>query len=325
MTPQDRLNQEIARIRATAPRGLTEKERFQASREGRFLKGWVIDPALGAVQFATRMRDPDTIPLFDPTEDTRRAEAQKTIDGFISEVNQSYTAARKADGQDTSGVDWAEFTGGLLSPSIGPRLKLAKTLVGKVAEEGATAFGHSLWTNPVDTRDGTSFGEGKFKGAVGDASIGALKPVLRSGAASVIAPRIHPRTGALLETKTPLTLGETLGGPVQRAENWAARQPEFGAPIRAAQERSLGHSYPGLLGAVQSGAGARPDLRLSVPPAEINRGLSGLLADAVYSKPGQAVLRTVVSQRPQSAGIIGDYLRGNAGLGTTQLTQPPRR
>lgn len=308
----------MARIKATTPRVPTDMERLQASPASRFLKGYVINPALGAIQFATRMRDPDTIPLFDPTEDGRRAEAQKTIDGFIGDVDRSYEAARKADGQDTSGTDWVEFTGGLLSPSIGPKMKLGKTVLGKVAEEGAAAFGTSLWTSPVDTSNGKSFGESKLINAVGDAGLGALKPVARSGAASMIAPRIHPRAGALLEAKVPLTVGQTLGGMVQRAENWTAKQPALGAPIRAAQERAMGHSYPGLLGAMQSGAGsAVTDLRLSGPPAEINRGLSGLLADAVYSKPGQAVLRTVISQRPQPAGIIGDYLRGNAGFGAT--------
>lgn len=311
--------------RSNAAQTRTQQD-FRATEAGRLFQGLVVDTAMGLMQTAVRSRDPFLTPIFNPEEEAMQDSAIKAVDQYVNGVDNGYKAARAAAGQDIDGIDYLRTIGNLFSPLPGPKIKVGASLVKKMLHEGTTSAGQSLVASPVNTNE-RSYGAGKLDAAVMSGGLGAIKPIVLGGAANVIAPRIHPRTGALLEAKTPLTLGETLGGPVQRAENWAARQPEFGAPIRAAQERSLGHSYPGLLGAVQAGAGAKPGLRLSVPSAEINRGLSGLLADAVYSKPGQAVLRTVVSQRPQSAGIIGDYLRGNAGLGATlgKLTQPPRR
>jgi hypothetical protein len=64
-----------------------------------------------------------------------------------------------------------------------------------------------------------------------------------------------------------------------------------------------------------SGASA-PDLRPFPQPVAIDRGATGFMADIAYSQPVQTALRTVVgSERPQAAGIIGDYLRDEIGHG----------
>lgn len=331
MTPEQkaRLDQAIAHINATTPRVPTDMENFQSGLAGRFLKGFVINPALGALQMGARMGDPDRLPLYGVDEEARRAEAVRTVDQFVNQVDRSYAAARAADGQDTSGMDLPEEVGGLLSPSLFSKFKFAGSLAGRMGANAVSDFVQSLLTSPVNTDDGGSYGQGKAEKAVVSAGIGALRPVAAEGVARAVAPRIKPGVRGLLDEGVPLTLGQTLGGATERLENRLAGLPVVGPPIRAAQQRAAdGLSQLRMnadsvsLASVPSGSPSTlgkslSDLRAFPPPAQPAIGLSGLVSGAAYSAPGQAVLRTVVSNRPESAGLIGDFLRGNAGLGKT--------
>jgi hypothetical protein len=136
------------------------------------------------------------------------------------------------------------------------------------------------------------------------------------GAASVIAPRLAPGRKALLEQDHPLTIGQAMGGTVERLENKAAAWPVIGVPIRAAQERGMESAYPGLMRSLNASGDGAPDLRPFPRPVAIDRGASGFMADMAYSEPVQTMLRNAVGgERPQTAGIIGDYLRDEIGHG----------
>ncbi len=82
------------------------------------------------------------------------------------------------------------------------------------------------------------------------AAWGALGGALWTGAsrsaASAVAPRISPGRRALLEQEHPLTIGQAMGGTVERLENNAATWPVMRCSIRAAQERGMEVGLPGV-------------------------------------------------------------------------------
>lgn len=280
-----------------------------ASPVGRVVQGYVIDPLLGALQGSVRLRDPDMILPYDIGEDAMRANALKTVDT----VDRNYKAARVAAGQDIEGVDWLRQAGQTFSPTPFAKIQ-AGSRIGKAGVSAATDFAQSLLMSPVNTEE-RSYGQGKLQDGLLSAGIGALKPLAFSGAAKVIAPDISSSTRGLLDAGVPLTPGQTLGGLAQRIENKVASWPVIGAPIRAAQERAVESAYPGLSRIMnQPGHTTGPvDLRPVLPSPEISRGATGLAADLIYSNGAQAALRNAISKRPEAAGLIGDYMRGDAG------------
>src|SRR5690606_15114488 len=124
-------------------------------------------------------------------------------------------------------------------------------------------------------------------------------------------PKIDADARGLLDQGVPLTLGQTFGGATQRLENRLADVPVVGPPIRAAQQRAIDGIYNlrmdadsapipmTITGKASPMAESLSDLRNIPAPARPAVGLTGLLSSAVYSEPGQAVLRTVVSNRPE--------------------------
>lgn len=305
----------------------TDLQRQWASPLGRFSQGYVVDPLLGALQFGSRMREPDMIPLYGMDEEALHAQAAKAADRLVNQTEHNYNAARVTVGQDAGGTDWLRWSGNFFSPSPLGKLK-GGSLGRRVLEGGATEFVQSLFTNPVNTEDGNSYEQEKFQDATLSAAMGGALPVAGAGLAKLVDPKIASGPRGLLDVDVPLTLGQTLGGAAQRLENRLADAPVIGPPIRAAQQRSADGLYqlrmdadPAPIPMTMSGksdplAESLSDLRGIPAPAKPAVGLTGLLSNAVYSKPGQAVLRTVVANRPEGAGLIGDYLRDEISFGT---------
>jgi hypothetical protein len=299
-----------------------------ASTPGRLAQGSLIDDAMGLAQTAVRMEEP-VIPLRMGQPDPYRDAAVNAVDGWVSDVERNYRDARIAAGQDVTGVDWTREAGAIFDPVnyLVPQAK-APSLLGRGAKNALANAAQSALTSPVDTQK-QSYGQGKLEDAAWSAVAGAALPYAKAGLAKIVDPKIGAGPRGLLDQGVPLTLGQTLGGAAQRLENSLANLPVVGPPVRAAQQRSADGLYslrmegdsapipavtfgkPNTLGESVS------DLRAFPAPAQPALGLTGLLSNAVYSKPVQDVLRTAVSNRPESAGIIGEYLRGNVGLGNT--------
>ncbi len=169
--------------------------------------------------------------------------------------------------------------------------------------------------DPANTESGGSYASKKFGKAATMVAVGASLPFAGEGAARLVSPGINPSIRRILDSGVPLTPGQTLGGFAQRMENKIASWPVIGAPMRAAQERAVESAYPSLSRLMNepSHATGPADLRPFLSSPEINRGATGLLADMIYSQGGQTALRTAISKRPEAAGLIGDYLRGNVG------------
>ena len=295
-----------------------------ASTPGRLAQGSLIDDAMGLAQMAVRMEEP-VIPLRMGQPDPYRDAAVNAVDGWVSDVERNYRDARIAAGQDATGVDWMRFGGSLLDPLnyLLPQAK-APSLLGRGAKNALANAAQSALTSPVDTQK-QSYGQGKLESAAMSAAAGGALPFAKAGLAKIVDPKIGAGPRGLLDEGVPLTLGQTLGGATQRLESRLANLPVVGPPVRAAQQRSadglhnlrmeadsapiptLPFGKPNALGESFS------DLRAFPAPAQPALGLTGLLSNAIYSKPVQDVLRTAVSNRPESAGIIGEYLRGNVG------------
>lgn len=306
----------------------TPLQREWAAPTGRFFQGYVVDGLLGAFQAGAHARDPDMIPLFDFDDENLRASARKTADDLVNEVDRNYDAARATAGQDISGTDWLRLSGNMLSPTPGSKLKAGPSFFGKALQKGLLDAARSMAIDPVNTENGESFERQKLEKAAFSAAVGAAMPIARSGAAKIVDPKIAAGPRGLLEANVPLTLGQTLGGVTQRLENRLAALPVIGPPIRAAQQRSADGLYNlrmdsdsapipmTVSGKASPMMESLSDLRGVPAPARPAIGLTGLLSNAIYSEPGQAVLRTVVSNRPEGVGLIGDYLRDEIGLGT---------
>lgn len=221
----------------------------------------------------------------------------------------------------TTGSEWGRWFGQELATAP---LPATKVLTAARRLPGGSKLTHSVRAMADDAMNGArdnlmvssdseeSLWQQAARGAVGGA---VIKPVLKSGAAKILSPQIPASARGLLDAERSLTIGQTLGGRVQRIEDSVASWPGIGAPVRAAQERGVESVYPGLTRIMnEAGHAPRPaDLRPFEPSPEINRGATGLVADLIYSQGGQTALRTVVSKRSEEAGIIGDYLRGTIG------------
>lgn len=302
----------------SAPAKPTRIQSLWASPPGRLVQGSLIDDAMGLAQMAVRMEEP-IIPLKMGQRDPYQDAAVNAVDGWVSDVERNYRDARIAAGQDVTGVDWVRLGGSGLSPLnyLAPQAK-APSLFGRVAKNAVENTAQSVLASPVDTQE-QSYGQGKLESAARSAVAGAVWPFAKAGLAKIVDPKIGAGPRRLLDEGVPLTLGQTLGGATLRLESRLANLPVVGPPVRAAQQRSADGLYslrmeadsapipavtfgkPNTLGESFS------DLRAFPVPAQPALGLTGLLSNAVYSEPGQAVLRTVVSNRPESAGIIGDY------------------
>lgn len=310
-----------------APAKPSSVQSLWASTPGRLSQGSWIDTAMGLAQMAVRMEEP-VIPLRMGQSEPYRDAAVKAVDGWVSDVERNYRASRIAAGQDVTGIDWTRTAGSVFDPLnyLAPQVKVP-SLLGRVAKNILENTAQSVLASPVDTQK-QSYGQGKLESAAKSAAAGAAWPLAKAGLAKIVDPKIGAGPRGLLDQGVPLTLGQTLGGKTQRFENGLVNLPVVGPPIRAAQQRSADGLYNLRMEAdsapIPSVTFGKPntlgesfsDLRAFPTPAQPALGLTGLLSNAVYSKPGQAVLRTVVSNRPESTGLIGDYLRDEIGFGT---------
>jgi hypothetical protein len=297
-----------------------------ASTPGRLAQGSLIDDAMGLAQMAVRMEEP-VIPLRMGQPDPYRDAAVNAVDGWVSDVERNYRDARIAAGQDVTGIDWTRGVGSAFDPLnyLVPQAK-APSLLGRAAKNALANAGQSAVASPVDTQK-QSYGQGKLEDAARDALVGGALPFAKAGLAKIVDPKIDAGSRALLDEGVPLTLGQTLGGATQRLESRLADLPVVGPPIRAAQQRAIDGIYDlrmdadsapvsmRITGKASPLAESLSDLRSIPAPARPAVGLTGLLSNVAYSKPGQAVLRTVISNRPEGVGLIGDYLRDEIGHG----------
>lgn len=215
----------------------------EISRTERVLRG-VKDPLDGAAQLFEKMMPQG---FNDANRSVNNWLAEKTgllskmpesgVDGLIKQQEADYQAKRTAAGE--SGFDGYRTIGNIVSPAnlaIASKLPVAASLVGKVAT-GVAGGGISGALNPVM---GDEFWGEKAKQVGLGAAFGGATPLLTSGAARMISPNasVSPSNALLKAEGIKPTIGQTLGGWANKAEERMQSLPIMGDAIAAARNRS---------------------------------------------------------------------------------------
>ena len=159
------------------------------------------------------------------------------VDGLIQQQEQAYQAKRAAAGE--SGFDGYRTIGNIVSPAnlaIASKLPAAATLAGRIGV-GALGGGASAALNPVA---GDDFWSEKAAQVGTGAAFGGAVPAVTSGLARVISPNASKNANvALLKSEgVKPTIGQTLGGWANAAEEKAQSLPIVGDAITAARQRA---------------------------------------------------------------------------------------
>lgn len=159
------------------------------------------------------------------------------IDQQVRESEQSYQGARQSSGE--GGIDWPRMAGNLISPAnlaIASRFPVASTLVGK-AVVGAIGGAVSGAMTPVGEGD---FASAKMRQAGAGALLGGMIPAVGNGIARLVNPKAATNAqlqGLRSEGVNP-TIGQSLGGMMNRIEEKSQSVPILGDAIMAARARA---------------------------------------------------------------------------------------
>lgn len=215
----------------------------EISRTERVLRG-VKDPLDGAAQLFEKIMPKG---FNDANRSVNNWLAEKTgllskmpesgVDGLIQQQEAEYQAKRASAGE--SGFDGYRTIGNIVSPAnlaIASKLPAAATLAGRIGV-GAVGGGASAALNPVA---GGDFWSEKAAQVGTGAAFGGAVPALTSGLARVISPNASKNANvALLKSEgVKPTIGQTLGGWANAAEEKAQSLPIVGDAITAARQRA---------------------------------------------------------------------------------------
>lgn len=162
---------------------------------------------------------------------------QKTgIDGLLQQQEAEYQARRAASGE--SGFDGYRVLGNVVSPvnlAVAAKLPQAATLAGRIGV-GVLGGGGTSLLNPVT--EGDDFATEKAKQVAMGAAFGGAVPAVTGAAARFISPKasINPDIQLLKSEGINPTIGQTLGGWANRAEERAQSIPFIGDAISSARQ-----------------------------------------------------------------------------------------
>lgn len=165
------------------------------------------------------------------------------VDQQVREGEAAYQQ-RRADAGET-GVDWMRVGGNVANPTTWlPGMAAARVvpvagLAGRAAAGALGGAGSSLLFQPVAGEG--NYGEEKTKQVAAGAAFGGLTPALTGGLSRAISPLAsRAQDLALLKSEgIRTTLGQTLGGVANAAEQKAMSLPILGDAIRGARQRSV--------------------------------------------------------------------------------------
>lgn len=158
------------------------------------------------------------------------------VDQQVREKERDYQSSRTASGE--SGFDGYRVLGNVFNPAniaLASRLPAAATLAGRVGV-GALGGAASGALNPVVGSDDFALDKAKQIGA--GAAFGGLVPAITGGISRVISPRasLDPNVQLLRGEGVNTTIGQSLGGFFNRAEEKAMSVPILGDAISSARE-----------------------------------------------------------------------------------------
>ena len=159
------------------------------------------------------------------------------MDALVSNNEKTYQADRKAAGE--SGFDGYRVIGNILSPAnlaLASKLPTAATTMGRIAA-GAMGGGVSAALNPVTSGD---FWSNKGNQVATGAAIGGIMAPVASAVSRLISPNASNNADVnLLKSQgVQPTIGQTLGGWANAAEEKLQSVPILGDAIAAARMRA---------------------------------------------------------------------------------------
>lgn len=226
------------------------------TKTDRFVKG-LRDPIDGGAQLLTKVLPDGVVSagnrfnnwLADKTGLVARL-PEGGVDQQVRDAEAEYQARRNlptitnlVTGQKPDpGFDWMRLGGNVLNPAniaAASRLPAATTLLGKMGW-GALGGGLSALTQPVT--QGDNFAAEKLKQVGTGAAFGGVTPAALAGVGRVVNPKASQDAQlALLRSEgVRPTIGQTLGGWADKAEQKAMSVPFVGDAIAGARERAAG-------------------------------------------------------------------------------------
>lgn len=161
------------------------------------------------------------------------------LDAMLSNNERDYQARRKAAGE--SGFDGYRMMGNIASPAnlaVASRIPLAASLAGRVGT-GMAAGSASAALNPVTDGD---YATEKAKQVGIGAAFGGATPAITGTVARMISPNasVNPQLQLLRNEGVRPTIGQSLGGWANRAEEKLQSLPIMGDAISWARQRAGG-------------------------------------------------------------------------------------
>jgi hypothetical protein len=161
------------------------------------------------------------------------------------------------------GMDWMRFAGNVASPTniaLGAAAAPARAAslgVKMAAGAGAGAAGAAL----APVTDGDNFAKDKAQQMMLGGAFGAFTPVAVAGFSSAISPKASTDAGVALlkESGVRPTVGQTLGGWANRAEEKAQSLPIVGDAIAAARRRAVDQLNTAAINRATSPIGVKVD------------------------------------------------------------------
>lgn len=178
------------------------------------------------------------------------------VDQMVRESEAAYQATRGPD----AGIDWARVGGNIVSPAnlaIASRIPAATSALGRIGA-GALGGAASAALNPVSQGD---FGSEKAQQVATGAAFGGLLPAVTGAIGRAISPAAsrNPDVQMLREAGVQPTIGQTLGGAFNRAEEKATSLPLVGDVIAGARTRAQEQFNRAALQRATSPIGAQVD------------------------------------------------------------------
>jgi hypothetical protein len=241
--PDDMSDEDIASAIKKNALGYKESSKPKLTTSDKFAQG-LKDPLDASAQLLTHILPKGVVNagnkfnnfLADKTGLVARL-PEGGLDQQISQKEAQYQAQRTAQGED--GVDWSRMGGNVLSPmNLIAASKLPAAMnVGKSALAGA---GLTAISQPVTNSENGGFWEEKAQqSAIGGATGGILSGVT-SGVSRVISPKAstNPNIQLLKSEGVNPTIGQTLGGGFNRAEEALSNVPVLGSMVSGARNNA---------------------------------------------------------------------------------------
>jgi hypothetical protein len=214
------------------------------SKMDRVLKG-ITDPIEGGAQLLTEMLPKSVVNAGDAAQNwiaDKTGLMNKLPQGGSPELFKQNEAEYQARRGGDTGTDWARIAGNVVSPAnlaLAAKMPMAAAGAGLGAKSAVAALGGGASALTAPVTEGDYWTEkGKQVGA--GALFGGATPAVMSGISRVISPNAstNEKLALLLKEGVKPTIGQTLGGGFNRAEEKLQMLPILGDAITSARKRA---------------------------------------------------------------------------------------